>query len=69
MSKRFQLFENAEKDQYCYTGCIGIGIERMLFAFISQYGVDKSKWPEIVRKGIDDPSSIQDIIQEIENMQ
>ena len=69
LSKRFQLFENAEKDQYCYTGCIGIGIERMLFAFISQYGVDKSKWPEIVRKGIDDPSSIQDIIQEIENMQ
>lgn len=27
------------------TGCVGFGIERWVFAFLSQYGLDEAKWP------------------------
>jgi hypothetical protein len=37
-----------------HTGCIGFGLERMAYAFIAQFGFDKKKWPESVRKGIGD---------------
>ena len=33
-----------------HTGCIAFGLERMAFAFLSQYGMDTAKWPESVRK-------------------
>ena len=35
-----------------HTGCIAFGLERMAFAFLSQYGLDTAKWPEAVRKNI-----------------
>lgn len=27
------------------TGCVGFGIERWVFAFLAQYGLDESQWP------------------------
>lgn len=27
------------------TGCVGFGIERWVFAFLAQYGLDESRWP------------------------
>jgi seryl-tRNA synthetase len=33
-----------------HTGCIAFGLERMAFAFLSQYGLESSKWPDRVRK-------------------
>jgi seryl-tRNA synthetase len=27
------------------TGCVGFGIERWVFAFLSQYGLDEERWP------------------------
>jgi seryl-tRNA synthetase len=33
-----------------HTGCIAFGLERMAFAFLSQYGLDKAKWPKSVRE-------------------
>lgn len=35
-----------------HTGCIAFGLERMAFAFLSQYGLDSAKWPEAVRKSL-----------------
>lgn len=35
-----------------HTGCLGIGFERMAYAFISQYSADVSKWPTFVRNSI-----------------
>jgi seryl-tRNA synthetase len=33
-----------------HTGCIAFGLERMAFAFLSQYGLDAANWPDSVRK-------------------
>jgi seryl-tRNA synthetase len=33
-----------------HTGCIAFGLERMAFAFLSQFGLDTAQWPESVRK-------------------
>lgn len=30
-----------------YSGCIGIGLERIAYAFLCRHGVDPSDWPEI----------------------
>jgi seryl-tRNA synthetase len=35
-----------------HTGCIAFGLERIAFAFLAQYGLDTSLWPEVVRKAI-----------------
>jgi seryl-tRNA synthetase len=35
-----------------HTGCIAFGLERMAFAFLSQYGMDVKDWPEVVRKSV-----------------
>ncbi|GIP41022.1 hypothetical protein J31TS4_43020 [Paenibacillus sp. J31TS4] len=32
------------------TGCVGFGIERWVFAFLSQYGLDEAAWPERFRE-------------------
>lgn len=32
------------------TGCVGFGLERMVLAFLSQYGLESSRWPEEVRR-------------------
>jgi len=32
------------------TGCVGFGIERWVFAFLSQYGLDESAWPATFRE-------------------
>lgn len=37
-----------------HTGCLGFGYERLALAFIAQHGPDESKWPEIVRAGLQD---------------
>jgi seryl-tRNA synthetase len=35
-----------------HTGCAAFGLERMAFAFLSQYGLDESGWPGFVRESI-----------------
>ena len=35
-----------------HTGCIAFGLERMAYAFLSQYGLDKQQWPVAVREGV-----------------
>ena len=33
-----------------HTGCVAFGLERMAYAFLSQYGLDSAIWPEAVRR-------------------
>lgn len=35
-----------------HTGCIAFGLERIAYAFLCQYGLDKNNWPVTVREGI-----------------
>jgi len=34
-----------------FTGCVAFGLERMAYAFVAQYGLDRGRWPEAVRHG------------------
>jgi len=35
-----------------HTGCAAFGLERMAFAFVSQYGLDQKQWPAFIRDAI-----------------
>ncbi|MBM7814500.1 hypothetical protein [Saccharothrix algeriensis] len=34
------------------SGCAGFGLERLTYAFLCQYGLDRARWPERVRAGL-----------------
>ena len=34
------------------SACLGIGLERIAFAFVAQYGVDPGQWPEAVKNAV-----------------
>ena len=34
------------------TGCVAFGLERIAYAFLCQYGLDRGNWPPFVRKGV-----------------
>jgi len=36
-----------DSGKYIVTGCVGFGIERFMFAFLTQYGLNKSNWPNM----------------------
>ena len=36
--------------RHAHTGCVGFGFERMAFAFVAQYGLDRREWPAMVRR-------------------
>jgi len=36
-----------DNDDYIITGCVGFGLERFMFAFLTQYGLNQSNWPNI----------------------
>lgn len=35
-----------------HTGCVAFGLERMAYAFLSQYGLEPGNWPPEVRDGV-----------------
>jgi len=39
-------------DEPVHTGCVGFGLERLVLAFLSQYGIDPAAWPAAVRDGV-----------------
>ncbi|MEK6221045.1 MAG: hypothetical protein N2D54_02230 [Chloroflexota bacterium] len=36
-----------------HTGCTAFGLERMVYAFLSQYGFAQSQWPAVVREALE----------------
>lgn len=65
LSKKFNLYapSSNQKKHYCHTGCIGIGLERLIFAFLSQYGCDYIKWPKIIRDYLNAEISANNILE------
>jgi seryl-tRNA synthetase len=40
------------EDELIFTGCAGFGLERLVYAFLCQYGLDREHWPETIRKAL-----------------
>lgn len=62
LAKRFNLFLDIGQKKYANTGCIGIGLERFLYSFIVQYGIEHENWPEAVRLMIKDKKKIEEFV-------
>ncbi|HDR7760922.1 hypothetical protein [Bacillus cereus] len=45
-----QAFSIKKGNNYVSTGCLAFGLERWIFAFLSQYGLDIKKWPSQIKK-------------------
>jgi seryl-tRNA synthetase len=39
-------------DGWVRTACVGFGLERLVYAFLCQYGLDSRTWPGIIREGM-----------------
>lgn len=39
------------ESDWARTACVGFGLERLVYAFLCQYGLDRNSWPEAVRAG------------------
>ena len=39
-----------ENQKPVLTGCVGFGLERLVYAFLCQHGLDESNWPQIVKR-------------------
>ncbi len=50
LAKRFGIHRGTDANQFINTGCVGFGLERMLFAFLAQFGTDEEAWPAPVRE-------------------
>ena len=48
-SKAFKYTNGIEQQ---YSGCIGIGFERLLLALYSQFGTEVKAWPEQTRRAL-----------------
>lgn len=45
-----ETFEISQENQNpVLTGCVGFGLERLVYAFLCQHGLDESNWPQIVK--------------------
>lgn len=51
-----QAFSIKKEHNYVSTGCLAFGLERWVFAFLSQYGLDSNKWPNRIKKLISQTS-------------
>jgi len=47
-----QSYDVSVSGKTMHTGCTAFGLERWVFAFLAQHGVDIRNWPESVRTGI-----------------
>ena len=56
IAKSFKLYADETKTSFVYTGCIGVGLERFVLAFLSQFGHDNRAWPSIIRDNYKDIS-------------
>ena len=45
-------FDLRVEGETAHTACTAFGIERWVYAFLSQYGLDRTLWPALVREGL-----------------
>lgn len=46
-TKRFKITSQTKS---IWSGCVGIGLNRFMYAFLSNNGFNEKKWPELMRK-------------------
>ena len=46
-SKTFNF--NLKGEKTVWSGCIGLGLERLVWSFLQQYGLDANKWPTVIK--------------------
>ncbi len=68
IAKRFNLYIN-EAHNPAYTSCIGFGLERMIFAFLCQYGINDNEWPVMVKENYKKKNKEKSAIRILENIQ
>ncbi|MBD3351971.1 MAG: serine--tRNA ligase, partial [Candidatus Lokiarchaeota archaeon] len=56
----FKIKNNFHGD--LWTGCTGFGVSRMVFVFLLYNGLDPKKWPEVVKKRVNDLPDIPKIL-------
>lgn len=49
-----RAFEITAGTRPAVTGCLAFGLERFILAFLSQYGLDETAWPELFRQDYTD---------------
>ena len=65
LAKRFHLFSAEPNQEYIFTGCIGIGLERFVFSFLTQFGTDKEKWPDFIKNALEDRCVIDRFLEKV----
>lgn len=65
LSKRFKLYLNKENSTFINTGCVGVGLERFLYGFITQYGINEENWPNIIKDLLNEKVSVSDFVSEL----
>ena len=48
-----QTFQITQANQQpTLTGCVGFGLERLVYAFLCQHGLDAAQWPQTVKHAL-----------------
>jgi seryl-tRNA synthetase len=56
-----ESFEIGRQDEsQVYSGCVGFGLERLSFALMCQYGLDRRTWPSSLLAALDQPGQYLD---------
>ncbi|MDT3496842.1 hypothetical protein NLU03_21215, partial [Bacillus toyonensis] len=45
-----QAFSIKNNNEFASTSCMAFGLERWIFAFLAQYGLDTQLWPEKIKE-------------------
>lgn len=46
----------SRENDLAYTACVGFGLERLVYAFLCQYGLERTHWPDIITSNIKEMS-------------
>lgn len=46
-TRRFNI--KSTEDQELWSGCVGIGLERAMYAFLANHGFNKEAWPNLIK--------------------
>lgn len=66
LAKRFKLYRDKNNESYINTGCVGIGLERFLYSFLVQYGIDREKWPQHIISMLNDKNMVKTFVENLE---
>lgn len=47
-------FNISGESEMAYTGCTAFGVERWVYAFLSQYGICRENWPKFIREKVEE---------------